>query len=224
MDLRQQSYPRRDVRRTEIFPANSDRPALRAHLRYTQILFGGRTMKVLLQANALRPSLAALILAFLAQTAIGYAEECSLTKTNNTCTLTIDRRSPLVPPTIQMYPKAVLTVEVKNPYYFERYFMDYQSGHIAFIIYNLVRPAGMAAASSAKPETVNCSPLATRATKLAQLAAASSAARPSPIRSAAMPLPASLARRECRCRAWKPHWNGRPRCSRRWVDASPHEV
>src|SRR5689334_19724535 len=90
-------------------------------------LLGGRTMKLSLQGKALRRSVATLLVGFLAEAAVGYGGECSLSKTNNTCTLTIDRRNPLAPPTIQMYPKAVLTVEVKNPYYFERYFMDYQS-------------------------------------------------------------------------------------------------
>ena len=30
-----------------------------------------------------------------------------------------------------MYPGQTLTVQVRNPYYFERYFMDYQSGQLA---------------------------------------------------------------------------------------------
>jgi hypothetical protein len=59
------------------------------------------------------------------------ADECSIAKTNQSCTLTIDRTSPLTPPTIQMYPGQTLTVVVKNPYYFERYFMDYSSGQLA---------------------------------------------------------------------------------------------
>ena len=58
------------------------------------------------------------------------AQECALGKTNHSCTLTIDRKSPLAPPTVQMYPGAILTVRVKNPFYFERYFMDYQSGQV----------------------------------------------------------------------------------------------
>jgi len=56
---------------------------------------------------------------------------CAIAKTNGSCTLTIDRKNPLAPPTIQMYPKSVLTVKVQNPYYFERYFMDYTSGQLA---------------------------------------------------------------------------------------------
>ena len=66
---------------------------------------------------------------FLARTAS--ADECSIAKTNKSCTLTIDRTSPLTPPIIQMYSGQTLTVAVKNPYYFERYFMDYSSGQIA---------------------------------------------------------------------------------------------
>jgi hypothetical protein len=54
--------------------------------------------------------------------------ECSLAKANKSCTLTIDRRVPLTPPTIQMYPGTKLTVQIRDPYYFERYYMDYVSG------------------------------------------------------------------------------------------------
>ena len=59
------------------------------------------------------------------------AEECSIAKTNHACTLVIDRLNPLAPPTIQMYPKTTLRVVVKNPYVFERYFLDYTSGQLA---------------------------------------------------------------------------------------------
>ena len=59
------------------------------------------------------------------------AEECSIAKTNHDCTLVIDRLNPLAPPTIQMYPKTTLRVVVKNPYVFERYFLDYTSGQLA---------------------------------------------------------------------------------------------
>src|ERR1035441_5181230 len=55
---------------------------------------------------------------------------CSLAKTNNSCTLTIDRRAPLAPPTIQMYPSQTLTIELRDPYYFERYYLDYTSGQV----------------------------------------------------------------------------------------------
>ena len=58
-------------------------------------------------------------------------EECSVAKSNGDCTLTIDRRNPLAPPTIQMYPHKTLTVKIKDPYYFERYFLDYTSGQLA---------------------------------------------------------------------------------------------
>ena len=54
--------------------------------------------------------------------------ECSPAKTNHSCTLTIDRNTPLAPPQIQMYPNQKLTVLVKNPHYFERYFLDYSTG------------------------------------------------------------------------------------------------
>jgi hypothetical protein len=54
--------------------------------------------------------------------------ECSPAKTNHSCTLTIDRNNPLAPPQIQMYPNQELTVLVKNPHYFERYFLDYSTG------------------------------------------------------------------------------------------------
>ena len=54
--------------------------------------------------------------------------ECSLAKTNDECKLTIDRQNPISPPTIQMYSNQTLTVIVKNPNRFERYFLDYQSG------------------------------------------------------------------------------------------------
>jgi hypothetical protein len=73
-----------------------------------------------------------LLIAFIAYAPIAYGEaECSLAKTNHTCTLTIDRLNPLAPPTIQMYPGQVLHVKVTNPRYFERYFFDYQSGQLA---------------------------------------------------------------------------------------------
>jgi hypothetical protein len=57
--------------------------------------------------------------------------ECSLSKTNQSCWLIIDRRNALAPSTIQMYSGEILTVVVKNPYTFERYFLDYQSGQAA---------------------------------------------------------------------------------------------
>ena len=76
--------------------------------------------------------IAVLFLSLTAYLPIAYAEpECSLAKTNHTCTLTFDRVNPLAPPTIQMYPGQVLHVKVTNPRYFERYFLDYQSGQLA---------------------------------------------------------------------------------------------
>jgi hypothetical protein len=54
--------------------------------------------------------------------------ECSLAKTNESCMLVIDRRNPVAPPAVQMYSNMSLTVIVKNPLFFERYFLDFQSG------------------------------------------------------------------------------------------------
>jgi hypothetical protein len=54
--------------------------------------------------------------------------ECSLARTNKSCRLTIDRERPLTPPTVQMYSDQSLTVIVKRPKTYERYFLDYQSG------------------------------------------------------------------------------------------------
>lgn len=59
--------------------------------------------------------------------------ECSLAKTNNECKLVIDRANPVAPPTVQMYSGQALTVIVKNPNYYERYFLDYQSGQAAIL-------------------------------------------------------------------------------------------
>src|SRR5580704_8505780 len=55
-------------------------------------------------------------------------DECSLSRTNKSCTLIVDRANPLSPPTVQMYSGEVLTVLVKNANTFERYFLDFQSG------------------------------------------------------------------------------------------------
>jgi len=54
--------------------------------------------------------------------------ECSLGKTNESCKLVIDRRNPVAPPNVQMYSDQTLTVIVKNPLFFERYFLDFQTG------------------------------------------------------------------------------------------------
>jgi hypothetical protein len=53
---------------------------------------------------------------------------CSLAKTNKSCTLIIDRANPVAPPMVQMYSGESVTVVVEHPNYFERYFLDYQSG------------------------------------------------------------------------------------------------
>ena len=56
--------------------------------------------------------------------------ECSLARTNRSCWIIIDRSHLFAPPTLQMFPRAKVTVWVKNPRYFERYFLDYQSSQI----------------------------------------------------------------------------------------------
>lgn len=56
------------------------------------------------------------------------AQECSLVKTNRSCTYTVDRSLPLTPPTIQMYSGATVTVAIKNSYTFETYSLDWASG------------------------------------------------------------------------------------------------
>lgn len=57
--------------------------------------------------------------------------ECSLAKTNLSCKLVIDRNKPVAPSTIQMYSGQSVTVVVKNPFPYERYFLDYQTGQAA---------------------------------------------------------------------------------------------
>jgi hypothetical protein len=94
-------------------------------------------------------------------------EECSLAKTNHDCTLTIDRQYPLAPPTIQMYPGTKLQVVVKNPYPFERYFLDYSSGQLALapdvastivtgLLPNLKNLAEFREASKSRPAAKEC--------------------------------------------------------------------
>lgn len=57
--------------------------------------------------------------------------ECSLSRTNGKCRLVIDRGNPLSPSAVQMYSNEKLTVVVKRPKPYERYFLDFQSGHAA---------------------------------------------------------------------------------------------
>jgi len=52
---------------------------------------------------------------------------CSTEKVNHDCTLTIDRVNLLQPPTLQMYPRAVVTVKIKNALPFEQVSLDWQS-------------------------------------------------------------------------------------------------
>src|ERR1039458_1632057 len=94
-------------------------------------LSGGREMEAISCGRGLARILVSVAVLLISNAIPAYADECSIAKTNASCTLTIDRRNPLAPPTIQMYPGQTLTVVVKNPYYFERYFMDYQSGQLA---------------------------------------------------------------------------------------------
>jgi len=57
--------------------------------------------------------------------------ECSLSKTNTSCKLVIDRSNPIAPSTVQMYSGQQLTVVVKSPLPFERYFLDFTTGQAA---------------------------------------------------------------------------------------------
>lgn len=54
--------------------------------------------------------------------------ECSPSKTNSDCAIVIDRANPIAPPTIQMYEGGSVTVVLRGPNSFERYFLDYQTG------------------------------------------------------------------------------------------------
>ena len=54
--------------------------------------------------------------------------ECSLSKTNRSCQLVIDRANPVAPPTVQMYSNQQLTVVIVHPLPFERYFLDFTTG------------------------------------------------------------------------------------------------
>jgi hypothetical protein len=58
----------------------------------------------------------------------GGLPECSLSKTNNSCELVIDRSNPVAPSAVQMYSNQQLTILIKNPLPFERYFLDFTTG------------------------------------------------------------------------------------------------
>lgn len=58
---------------------------------------------------------------------------CSIARTNDTCILTIDRKYPVAPKTIQMYSGQQLIVEVVHPLPYERYFLDLGTGQAATI-------------------------------------------------------------------------------------------
>ena len=49
---------------------------------------------------------------------------CSFTRTNHSCTLTLDRNSFVFPPALQMYPGEVVTVQIQNGKNFEIYTLD----------------------------------------------------------------------------------------------------
>jgi hypothetical protein len=53
---------------------------------------------------------------------------CSVSKTNTSCVLTVDRSNPVAPPAIQMYSDQTLTVIIEKPLPFERYFLDFSTG------------------------------------------------------------------------------------------------
>lgn len=57
--------------------------------------------------------------------------QCSLSKTNSSCEVVIDRSNPVAPSTVQMYSDQHLTVRIKNPLPFERYFLDFTTGQAA---------------------------------------------------------------------------------------------
>jgi hypothetical protein len=57
-----------------------------------------------------------------------WGHECSLSRTNMSCELTIDRKSPVAPPTVQMYSGQTLKIVLDNPLPFERYFLDFTTG------------------------------------------------------------------------------------------------
>jgi hypothetical protein len=59
--------------------------------------------------------------------------ECALGRTDTSCKLVIDRENPVAPPTVQMYSDQRLTVVVKHPKEFERYFLDYQTGQATLV-------------------------------------------------------------------------------------------
>jgi hypothetical protein len=57
--------------------------------------------------------------------------ECSASRTNETCKLVVDRRSPLSPSTLQLYSGQHIVVIVKGALWTERYFLDYGAGQAA---------------------------------------------------------------------------------------------
>src|SRR5271156_2665529 len=57
--------------------------------------------------------------------------QCSLSKTNSSCELVVDRSNPVAPSTVQMYSDQYLTVRIQHPLPFERYFLDFTTGQAA---------------------------------------------------------------------------------------------
>ena len=56
---------------------------------------------------------------------------CSLSKTNLSCELVIDRSNAVVALTVQMYSDQELTVKITNPLPFERYLLHFTTGQAA---------------------------------------------------------------------------------------------
>jgi hypothetical protein len=54
-------------------------------------------------------------------------QPCSTEKVNRDCTFIVDRLNPLQPPTLQMYPRATVTVKIQHALPFEQVSFDWQS-------------------------------------------------------------------------------------------------
>jgi hypothetical protein len=84
---------------------------------------------------------------------------CVIGIINKSCTLTIDRRYPVSPPTIQMYSKAQLTVKVTHALPFEDYSLDTVPGTATLV------PDAYAAFLQGQGILANISQLATSASE-----------------------------------------------------------
>jgi hypothetical protein len=105
-----------------------------------------------------------------ASTDIMKLPECSLSKTNENCKLIIDRRIPVSPSTVQMYSNQALTLVVKHPNAFERYFLDYTTGQATLspdvtssIVQGLLSPLAKASYRVAGRATDPCASAASAA-------------------------------------------------------------